>query len=444
MIALILIGVVLYYTHGIVINFDDIKAQGIEAYTWMNLQNEFATAGISLWILGVITYLAKDIPRKIWIFMVKQITVTLTLNNCDDVYYDFLNWYHRTGRSKKSRTLVATGRWSLELDRDETYISSGYGLHFFGFGGKLFKFQREEKDASQTKETKESITLVTIGRSQEQFLSLIEEITPQAMESDVTDIYKWSGDRGWRRYVEQASRSFESVIIPQEKKQLITDHLDTFLSERDWYIGNGIPYRTGMVFHGIPGSGKTSLVRGLCERLKKPLYLINLNAMTDDKLEEAFADLPRGSIVLMEDIDTYSVTNDREVSEKKSKKDIDLAEVLGGLTLSGLLNAIDGIMASDGRILIATTNNIGALDDALIRKGRFNLLVDIGYLTDGCFRQFFTNFYPNFPISPKTKFKDEMSPAELQALIIDNRDDAAYVLSQCIQPPILAVAKISE
>jgi chaperone BCS1 len=229
---------------------------------------------------------------------------------------------------------------------------------------------------------------------------------------------------------------FDSVILPQETKDKIVSHLDTFLKEREWYLKNGIPYRTGIILHGVPGTGKTSLVRGLCQYLGKPLYIINLNALTDGQLERAFGELPRGSVCLMEDIDTYSVTNTRV--ENDSGDDVGgageaIAKAMSGLTLAGLLNAVDGIIASDGRILIATTNHLEKLDAALVRKGRFNLTLEIGYLTDDCFRKFFANFYPNFPISPRTKFKEDMTPATLQALIIDNRYDPAYVLSQCVE-----------
>jgi chaperone BCS1 len=432
-VILIVLGLVVYYAYGTFTNIGDVKARAAELYEWGNAQNQFATAGIGLWLLGVLTYLARDIPRKVWVFIVKQTTVTMTLNNCDMVFDNFLKWYHDTGRSKHSRTLVAQNNWDEKTDRYITQISSGYGMHFFFYNGKIFNFIRNEKDASQTKQTKESITLTTIGRSQIQFIELLDEITPEEERDDVTDIYKWNtSEQYWSRQGEQAARKFDSVILPKETKEEIVHHLDTFLKEREWYMNNGIPYRTGIILHGVPGTGKTSLVRGLCDYLNKPLYIINLNTLSDNQLEHAFSDLPRGSVCLMEDIDTYSVTNTREEDGDGAEKTGEaIAKAISGLTLAGLLNAIDGIIASDGRILIATTNHLEKLDPALVRKGRFNLTTEIGYLTEPCFREFFAKFYPNFPIPPNTKFVEDMVPATLQALIIDNRNEPAYVLEQC-------------
>jgi chaperone BCS1 len=430
--ALICVGIVVYYTYTTFSGIDDIQAKIIELYSWGNAQNQFAVAGISLWLLGVGTWLARDVPSKVWAFAVKQTTVVMTLNNCDEVYDHFLKWYHSTGRSKRSRTLVAQNYWDEKTDRYVTQISSGYGTHFFMYNGRIFTFNRAEKDAAQTKQTKEAIELTTFGRSQKQFLELMDEITPDEQKDSVTDIYKWNtSEEYWSRQGEQAARKFDSVILPQETKDTITGHIDTFLSERDWYLDNGIPYRTGIILHGVPGTGKTSLVRGLCERLQKPLYIINLNTLTDSTLESAFGSLPRGSVCLMEDIDTYSVT-DMRVDDKPTDKKADLMEAIGGLTLAGLLNAVDGIIASDGRILIATTNHLEKLDEALVRKGRFNLTVNIGYLTEPCFRQFFTNFYDDYVIPDDITFRENMSPAELQALIIDNRKDPEFVLGKCV------------
>jgi chaperone BCS1 len=441
MIAMFLLCVTSLFVWYTYTNIDEIRLYGTSAYAWLNKQNPMIAGAISLWVLGVATFLARNIPQVIWTWIIKQTTVTLTLNNIDDVYDYFILWYHKTNRSDKSRTLLAkNGKWEEKNDSYSVVVSAGYGVHYFTFGGKIFKFEREIKETTMGKDVKETITLKTIGRTQAQFHNLLEEITPKILKDDMTKILKWNiGDGYWRNYGYQQSRTFDSVILPTQTKNQITDHIDNFLNNKNWYNAHGIPYRTGLVFHGPPGTGKTSLVSALCDKFKKPLHIMSLSGMTDNSLELALSLLPNNALVLIEDIDTYSVTTTRQSTSSID----DLSEMMG-LTLSGLLNAIDGIIASDGRILIATTNHLELLDPALIRKGRFNLSVEIGMLTDNCFVEFFKTFFPEFDIPTGIEFKNDMTPAMLQSIILDNIDGPETVLSECIiQSPDLVIVNTS-
>jgi len=424
-----MICLLIYYTYT---SFDNIKLIGSSLFVWLNKQNPMVAGAISLWALGSASFFARGIPKSIWEMVVKQTTVTLTLNNVDDVYDNFLRWYHTTGRSSKSRTLVAKNQiysWYGDTSDRGLDISSGYGTHYFMFDGKPFRFVRELKDANNTKEVKESIYLTTFGRSQIKFHQLLIEITPKKVDKDLTQIYKWNGNKDgyWKSYARQPRRKFSSVILPKETKNEIVEHIDTFLNSREWYMKHGIPYRTGVILYGMPGTGKTSLVRALCDKFEKPLYILSLSGIRDDTLEEALALLPRNSLLLIEDIDTYSVTKSRDSNDEQNSEEFSM------LSLSGLLNVIDGIMASDGRILIATTNHINQLDSALTRRGRFNISVEIGYLTHDCFKGFFDNFYPDFVIPSFIEFNKHMAPATLQAIIMDNIGDPEYVLKQCVE-----------
>ena len=64
------------------------------------------------------------------------------------------------------------------------------------------------------------------------------------------------------------------------------------------------------------------------------------------------------------------------------------------VTLSGLLNLIDGVWSEEGRILFATTNHIEKLDPALIRPGRIDVRVRYDASTRDQAKRMFERFFP--------------------------------------------------
>ena len=88
----------------------------------------------------------------------------------------------------------------------------------------------------------------------------------------------------------------------------------------------------------------------------------------------------RRSILLLEDVDAAFT---HRTAGKVSKK----------LTFSGLLNALDGVAAQEGRIIFLTTNHIDRLSKALIRPGRVDYTLQFTYATVAQMRGLFLSFY---------------------------------------------------
>ena len=101
--------------------------------------------------------------------------------------------------------------------------------------------------------------------------------------------------------------------------------------------------------------------------------------MSDDRLQHRLADAPENSIILLEDVDAAFVTREQlmeadDVDSKKKAANEAAFQGLNRLTFSGLLNAIDGVTSTEGRIVFMTTNYVDRLDPALIRY--FHLFVE--------------------------------------------------------------------
>lgn len=185
----------------------------------------------------------------------------------------------------------------------------------------------------------------------------------------------------------------------QVKDDVLRD-VDDFLDQdmQDWYAERGIPYKRGYLLFGPPGTGKSSFGLSLAGEHELDIYTLQLSNISDSKLMKLFAELPPRCIVLLEDVDTAGMGRRNSVDADQE------TESKSAVTLSGLLNVLDGVSSQEGRILIMTTNHIEHLDEALIRPGRSDKKVQFKLADQNISTQL---FHTVFKQSPNQKQRNE-------------------------------------
>ncbi|KAG8766260.1 hypothetical protein FRC12_006993 [Ceratobasidium sp. 428] len=194
------------------------------------------------------------------------------------------------------------------------------------------------------------------------------------------------------------------VLEPGVKDMLLADAKD-FLRSEDWYAERGIPFRRGYLLHGVPGSGKTSLIHALAGELGLDIYVASLSmkGMSDTTLTNLMGRVPQRCILLLEDLDaafTRGTSRDAKSTgapTTTTTTKTDTKDDPNTLSLSGLLNSLDGVAAAEGRLLFATTNHIERLDPALSRPGRMDVWVDFKNASRWQAEGIFKNFFPCKP-----------------------------------------------
>lgn len=375
-------------------------------------QNQFASGGILLMALGSVIALLRKVPTDIWNWIVHQTTVTLTVTDDQRAFYWVKTWMEDQRIMKRTRHMDVFNRGS-----EKYALLPAPGHHWMLYKKRILSVtmtRTEEKKMSQTTRS-ETATFKTFGRKQTIYREMMAEIHAMAIKQEEKKpaLYAWDAWGDWKEVHAYSPRPLDSVILPSGDKEHIIRDLEAFKKDRDWYAAMGIPYRKGYLFHGPPGTGKTSLVTGLSSYFKANVYILKLGDMTDATLRGAVTDTEPNSFFIMEDIDCI----DSSRSRKKGKtKDGDKKT---GVTLSGLLNVLDGMLSPAGAIFIMTTNHAEKLDPALLRPGRVDIKLHVTYATSEQKRALYKRFSEGE--CPQKYLDKRMSMADLQQVLMEKK-----------------------
>lgn len=379
-------------------------------------QNAFASGGLLLMIIGGISVWLRAVPERIWHWLVSQTTMIITVTDDDAAFTWVKEWF----LDQKFLRRVRRVDLDTTVRNERIAMIPAPGKHWFWYDGRPFEvwFSRTESTYERAARRVESLTFRTLGRRRDLLQNLVNDVVNCHNRRMGVQSYLYTYNDGWDHVEGYAPRLLDSVVLqPGEKEHLVED-IKNFRASKQRYARLGIPYHRGYLLYGLPGTGKTSLVSGLAAHFGLSVYVINLTDFSDRSLMSAVNQVPANSVLLFEDIDCAKSGKAREpvnASDATGTQAEKVTAGANGVTLSGLLNVLDGFYAPANVLFVMTTNHIEALDEALLRPGRIDYRLYLGVAIDRQKIELYRRFFPEASEFEAREFVENSRSAETMA-----------------------------
>ncbi|KAG8988000.1 hypothetical protein FRB90_003022 [Tulasnella sp. 427] len=397
------------------------------------LYNPYVLSSVNWFFFGTIL----ETGRRLWQWFVDKFTAGFVLTavfDTGDPAYDWLAAYlSKEGIWSSTREFKVTARsstrtWGINSggaaedgeDAHAEYTPFVDQSQIFRFNGTWCQVKRSKAlgNMDEGHDDGSQLVLTLYTRNRAVLDSLVETAYAQykhKSDSNLT-IHNTCSCGGWCGTSKKGRRPIDSLILPRGLKKMLLTDTKTFMRSQAWYKEAGIQHKRGYLLYGAPGTGKTSTIHALASELDLDIYTLSLatTGVDDNGLARLISSTPANSMILIEDIDCA-------FPAREKKKDLDMitdelwgapAEKKSKITLSGLLNVLDGVSSEEGRLLFATTNYVDRLDAALLRPGRMDVKIHYKLSTRfqiiNLFKRFFTITVP----LPASSTKESEKPAD--------------------------------
>jgi chaperone BCS1 len=319
---------------------------------------------ISLWVSAVVILLAAGKGAQYaWVYIEKtfrQLFVSMIIiKEHDEIFHDVNTWIAKEQPVSTRRLAQAKTDYGwfstpdLENDISAAFDENGmfsdaqyssrrpahfetyYGRSWFWWNGRLFwlsRFPESQDTRGSLYRPRDLVRLEVVGRDIKPIKKLLAMVKIWNLNKDAGFTYirrPETKDRTdhysnrWGHGISRPSRPIDTVILDNSEKAKVIKDCNEFLhpASAPWYAARGLPYRRGFLFHGPPGTGKSSLSFALASLFGLTIFVLSLNegTLTEGDLMQLFNALPRRCIILLEDIDAAGLTRKDKTEDVKVK-----------------------------------------------------------------------------------------------------------------------------
>ncbi len=200
-------------------------------------------------------------------------------------------------------------------------------------------------------------------------------------------------------------QDFSSIAGNEEAKEQVQDIID-FMKNPDKYVQLGARMPKGVIFYGPPGTGKTLMAKAIAKEANVAFFSVSGSDFVQlyvgvgaSRVREIFGEARKHkkAVIFIDEIDAIGKKRSQSAHNSNDEKD---------QTLNALLTEMSGFKEDEGIVIFAATNRLDMLDDALLRPGRFDRHIEIGYPDLAAREAILKLHVRNKPLSEEVYLKD--------------------------------------
>lgn len=238
------------------------------------------------------------------------------------------------------------------------------------------------------------------------------------IKSKTSSIISYIYNNGYWMQKQTNSKTFDTIYLPSNYKTNILQIIQNFQNDKLVYEKFEQLYKLNFLFYGLPGTGKTSISYAISNYLSKPIYFVNLfNYSSDDHFINSMKNI-NDSIVVIEDIDCCF----------QNKKPNDIKR--NNISMTCILNFLDGFNTIPGNITIVTANHINEIDNSFLRSLRIDHQFEFTFMDTSQIIDILNKYIPENPdINSITNIilEKKITPADLIKFLFDRRTSTNIV-----------------
>ncbi|WP_352418897.1 ATP-dependent metallopeptidase FtsH/Yme1/Tma family protein [Proteiniborus sp.] len=241
------------------------------------------------------------------------------------------------------------------------------------FKEKLLSSGVDVKETNGSNTIKDLLTMIVVLLAFSGLFYFVSKNSNRMAQKEITQMSDIDGDGK-----PSSNTTFDDVAGNDEVKESLREMVD-FIREPEKYERYGARMPRGVLLYGPPGTGKTLLAKALAGEANVPFF-----AVTGSDFIQVYAGLGASRIrslfkkaraagkcvIFIDEIDALGKKRKGGASNGSSDE--------SDRTLNALLTEMSGFKENQGIIVIAATNRVDTLDEALLRPGRFDRQLEVG------------------------------------------------------------------